>query len=43
MDLLLALVVLYPLLAWSGVRIRRSHDPLPEIREMAAQSRRMIG
>lgn len=43
MDLLLVLVVLYPLLAWSGVRIRRSGDPLPEIHEVPAQSRRMIG
>jgi hypothetical protein len=32
-DVLLALVILFPLLAWSGVRNRRSRDPLPQIRE----------
>ncbi len=36
MDLLLALMILFPLLAWSGVRIRRTQDPLPEIREIPA-------
>ncbi len=36
MDLLLVLIVLYPLLCWSGLRLRRSPDPLPEIREQPA-------
>lgn len=43
MDVLLVLAVLFPLLSWSGARIRRSRDPLPEISELPAQSRRMIG
>ncbi len=30
MDLFLALVILFPLLAWSGARLRRPGEPLPE-------------
>jgi len=33
MDVLLVLVILFPLLAWSGVCSRRSRAPLPQIRE----------
>jgi hypothetical protein len=36
MDFVLALIVIFPLLCWSGAHIRRSRDPLPEIREAPA-------